>query len=83
MIRCTVVPNKVFRECTTKYNNWLGIFSGVFQVMFAVIVMNFFQLEAKQNGFLMAYLGVVQMVHIHIHLMRLFSPNVSNYEIRP
>ncbi|KAM9494233.1 solute carrier family 22 member 18 [Clarias gariepinus] len=39
-----------------------GMPSGVFQVMFSIIVMNFFQLQAEQNGYLMAYLGVVQMV---------------------
>ncbi|XP_027024456.1 solute carrier family 22 member 18 [Tachysurus fulvidraco] len=39
-----------------------GLPSGVFQVMFSIIVMNFFQLQAEQNGYLMAYLGVVQMV---------------------
>ncbi|XP_058237945.1 solute carrier family 22 member 18 [Hemibagrus wyckioides] len=39
-----------------------GLPSGVFQVMFSIIVMNFFQLQVEQNGYLMAYLGVVQMV---------------------
>ncbi|KAF4094339.1 hypothetical protein AMELA_G00012130 [Ameiurus melas] len=39
-----------------------GLPSGVFQVMFSIIVMNFFQLQAEQNGYLMAYLGVLQMV---------------------
>ncbi|XP_060767718.1 solute carrier family 22 member 18 isoform X3 [Neoarius graeffei] len=39
-----------------------GLPSGVFQVMFSIIVMNFFQLQAEENGYLMAYLGIVQMV---------------------
>ena len=30
--------------------------------MFSIIAMNFFQLAAEQNGYLMAYFGVVQMV---------------------
>ncbi|KAL6461776.1 hypothetical protein MHYP_G00299210 [Metynnis hypsauchen] len=39
-----------------------GLPSGVFQVMFSIIAMNVFQLKAEQNGYLMAYIGVVQMV---------------------
>ncbi|XP_015228833.1 PREDICTED: solute carrier family 22 member 18 [Cyprinodon variegatus] len=39
-----------------------GLPSGIFQVMFSVIVMDFFKLEAQQNGYLMAYFGIVQMV---------------------
>ncbi|XP_012690148.1 solute carrier family 22 member 18 [Clupea harengus] len=39
-----------------------GLPSGIFQVMFSIIAMNFFQLAAEQNGYLMAYFGVVQMV---------------------
>ncbi|XP_017565103.1 solute carrier family 22 member 18 [Pygocentrus nattereri] len=39
-----------------------GLPSGVFQVMFSIIAINFFQLKAEQNGYLMAYIGVVQMV---------------------
>ncbi|XP_030650343.1 solute carrier family 22 member 18 [Chanos chanos] len=38
-----------------------GLPSGVFQVMFSVIAINFFQLTAEQNGYLMAYFGVMQM----------------------
>ncbi|MED6283865.1 hypothetical protein CHARACLAT_013432, partial [Characodon lateralis] len=34
----------------------------IFQVMFSIIAMDFFKLEAKQNGYLMAYFGIVQMV---------------------
>lgn len=30
--------------------------------MFSIIAMNFFQLKAEQNGYLMAYFGIVQMV---------------------
>lgn len=36
--------------------------SGIFQVMFSVIAMNFFQLAPEQNGYLMAYFGIVSMV---------------------
>ncbi|XP_067295108.1 solute carrier family 22 member 18 [Pseudorasbora parva] len=39
-----------------------GLPSGIFQVMFSIIAMNFFQLKAEQNGYLMAYFGIVQMV---------------------
>ncbi|XP_061102072.1 solute carrier family 22 member 18 [Conger conger] len=35
---------------------------GIFQSMFSIIAMNFFQLQASQTGHLMAYFGVVQMV---------------------
>lgn len=36
--------------------------------MFSVIAMNFFKLEAEQNGYLMAYFGVMQMVSSELHL---------------
>jgi len=36
--------------------------SGIFQVMFSIIAINFFELKAEQNGYLMAYFGIVQMV---------------------
>eukprot|EP00063_Salmo_salar_P057210 XP_014032045.1 PREDICTED: solute carrier family 22 member 18-like [Salmo salar] len=39
-----------------------GLPSGIFQVMFSVIAMNFFQLAPEQNGYLMAYFGIVSMV---------------------
>ncbi|MFT7816658.1 solute carrier family 22 member 18 [Arapaima gigas] len=39
-----------------------GLPGGVFQVMFSIIAMDFFQLKAEQTGYLMAYIGVVQMV---------------------
>ncbi|XP_006642626.1 solute carrier family 22 member 18 [Lepisosteus oculatus] len=39
-----------------------GVPQGVFQVMFSIIAMDFFQLQAEQTGYLMAYFGVVQMV---------------------
>lgn len=47
---------------------YLECFSVVFQVMFSIIAMNVFQLQAAQNGYLMAYFGVVQMVHKNMHL---------------
>ncbi|XP_055505626.1 solute carrier family 22 member 18 isoform X2 [Leucoraja erinacea] len=34
---------------------------GVFQSMFSVVAMNYFKLEAEYNGYLMAYVGVLQM----------------------
>ncbi|KAL2088530.1 hypothetical protein ACEWY4_015429 [Coilia grayii] len=39
-----------------------GLPAGIFQVMFSIIAMNFFQLQAEQNGYLMAYFGVMQMI---------------------
>ncbi|XP_045888804.1 solute carrier family 22 member 18 isoform X2 [Micropterus dolomieu] len=39
-----------------------GLPSGIFQVMFSIIALDFFKLEPEQNGYLMAYFGIVQMV---------------------
>ncbi|MBN3292407.1 S22AI protein, partial [Polypterus senegalus] len=39
-----------------------GIPTGVFQVMFSIITMDFFQLTAEQTGYLLSYFGIVQMV---------------------
>ncbi|XP_074522691.1 solute carrier family 22 member 18 [Halichoeres trimaculatus] len=39
-----------------------GLPSGIFQVMFSIIALEFFKLEPQQNGYLMAYFGVVQML---------------------
>ncbi|XP_023580165.1 solute carrier family 22 member 18 isoform X2 [Trichechus manatus latirostris] len=39
-----------------------GFPSGLFQIMFSIIAMDFFQLEAAQTGYLMSYFGVLQMV---------------------
>ncbi|KAA0723484.1 Solute carrier family 22 member 18 [Triplophysa tibetana] len=39
-----------------------GLPTGIFQVMFSIIAINFFQLQAEQNGYLMAYFGIVNMV---------------------
>ncbi|XP_058857757.1 solute carrier family 22 member 18-like [Acipenser ruthenus] len=36
--------------------------SGIFQVMFSIIAMNFFHLKAEQTGYLLSYFGLVQMV---------------------
>ncbi|XP_066235732.1 solute carrier family 22 member 18 [Saccopteryx leptura] len=36
--------------------------SGLFMIMFSVICMDFFQLEAAQTGYLMSFLGVLLMV---------------------
>uniref|UniRef100_A0A672Y344 Organic cation transporter-like protein 2 n=1 Tax=Sphaeramia orbicularis TaxID=375764 RepID=A0A672Y344_9TELE len=39
-----------------------GLPSGIFQVMFSIIALEFFKLQPEQNGYLMAYFGIVQMV---------------------
>ncbi|XP_034385544.1 solute carrier family 22 member 18 [Cyclopterus lumpus] len=39
-----------------------GLPSGIFQVMFSVIALDFFKLRPEQNGYLMAYFGVASMV---------------------
>ncbi|XP_029000268.1 solute carrier family 22 member 18 [Betta splendens] len=39
-----------------------GLPSGIFQVMFSIIALEFFRLQPQQNGYLMAYFGIVQMV---------------------
>ncbi|KAJ8340052.1 hypothetical protein SKAU_G00346850 [Synaphobranchus kaupii] len=39
-----------------------GLPAGIFQTMFSIIAMNFFQLQAEQTGHLLAYFGFVQMV---------------------
>lgn len=39
-----------------------GLPSGIFQVMFSIIALEFFKLEPQQNGYLMAYFGIVQMI---------------------
>uniref|UniRef100_A0A8C5EHK6 Organic cation transporter-like protein 2 n=1 Tax=Gouania willdenowi TaxID=441366 RepID=A0A8C5EHK6_GOUWI len=39
-----------------------GLPSVIFQVMFSIIALEFFKLQPQQNGYLMAYFGIVQMV---------------------
>ncbi|XP_037695341.1 solute carrier family 22 member 18 [Choloepus didactylus] len=39
-----------------------GFPSGLFMIMFSIISMDFFRLEAAQAGYLMSYFGVLQMV---------------------
>ncbi|XP_010765559.1 solute carrier family 22 member 18 [Notothenia coriiceps] len=39
-----------------------GLPSGIFQVMFSIIAMEFFKLKPQQNGYLMAYFGITSMV---------------------
>uniref|UniRef100_A0A8B9HT83 Organic cation transporter-like protein 2 n=1 Tax=Astyanax mexicanus TaxID=7994 RepID=A0A8B9HT83_ASTMX len=56
-----------------------GLPSGVFQVMFSIIAMNFFQLQPQQNGYLMAYFGVVQMVIQGAVIGRLTSKYSENF----
>ena len=38
--------------------------TGIFQVMFSVIALDFFKLLPEQNGYMMAYFGIVQMVGV-------------------
>ncbi|XP_062845679.1 solute carrier family 22 member 18 isoform X2 [Trichomycterus rosablanca] len=59
IVRLTKFPG-VAKTFTIKIVS--GLPAGVFQVMFSIIAMNFFQLQAEQNGYLMAYFGVLQMV---------------------
>ncbi|XP_068427729.1 solute carrier family 22 member 18 isoform X3 [Clinocottus analis] len=39
-----------------------GLPSGIFQVMFSIIALDFFKLTPSQNGYLMAYFGIASMV---------------------
>uniref|UniRef100_UPI00398E75E2 solute carrier family 22 member 18 n=1 Tax=Pristiophorus japonicus TaxID=55135 RepID=UPI00398E75E2 len=39
-----------------------GLPMGVFQSMFSIVAMDHFKLEPENNGYLMAYIGVLQMV---------------------
>ncbi|XP_055062776.2 solute carrier family 22 member 18 [Misgurnus anguillicaudatus] len=57
-----------------------GLPTGIFQVMFSIISMNFFQLQAEQNGYLMAYFGIVQMVIQGVVIGRL-SSRFSEYSL--
>lgn len=57
-----------------------GLPTGIFQVMFSIISMNFFQLQPEQNGYLMAYFGIVQMVIQGVVIGRL-SSRFSEYSL--
>ncbi|XP_041845134.1 solute carrier family 22 member 18 [Melanotaenia boesemani] len=39
-----------------------GLPSGIFQVMFSIIALDFFKLLPEQNGYLMTFFGIAQMV---------------------
>lgn len=43
----------------------LLLYPGLFMVMFSIISMEFFQLEAAQAGYLMSFFGILQMVSGH------------------
>lgn len=43
---------------------------GLFLIMFSIISMNFFGLEAAQTGYLMSYFGVLQMVSGRDNIIR-------------
>ncbi|XP_062951262.1 solute carrier family 22 member 18 [Cynocephalus volans] len=47
--------------------------SGLFMVMFSIISMEFFRLEAAQAGYLMSFLGILQMVTQGLVIGRLSS----------
>lgn len=46
-------------------------------VMFSIISMDFFQLEAAQAGYLMSFFGILQMVSGHVQRGRGFSASRS------
>ncbi|XP_053722499.1 solute carrier family 22 member 18 isoform X1 [Synchiropus splendidus] len=39
-----------------------GLPAGIFQVMFSIIATEFFLLKPEENGYLMAYFGIIQMI---------------------
>uniref|UniRef100_A0A3P9KB84 Organic cation transporter-like protein 2 n=1 Tax=Oryzias latipes TaxID=8090 RepID=A0A3P9KB84_ORYLA len=39
-----------------------GLPAGIFQVMFSIVSMDFFQLQPEEHSYLMAFFGIVQMV---------------------
>lgn len=45
-----------------------GIPIGIFQSMFQVVALETFNLPADQNGFLMAYIGILTMVQKNFHI---------------
>lgn len=50
-----------------------GLPSGMFLIMFSIISINFFGLDAAQTGYLMSYVGVLQMVVQGVVIGRLTS----------
>ncbi|XP_029335258.1 solute carrier family 22 member 18 isoform X1 [Mus caroli] len=54
-----------------------GFPSGLFLVMFSIISMDFFQLEAAQSGYLMSFFGILQMVSGHEQRGLGFSASAS------
>uniref|UniRef100_A0A8C8VPB7 Organic cation transporter-like protein 2 n=1 Tax=Pelusios castaneus TaxID=367368 RepID=A0A8C8VPB7_9SAUR len=50
-----------------------GLPTGLFLIMFSIISMNFFGLEAAQTGYLMSYFGVLQMIVQGLIIGRLTS----------
>ncbi|XP_034536774.1 solute carrier family 22 member 18 [Notolabrus celidotus] len=55
-----------------------GLPSGIFQVMFSIIALEFFKLEPQQNGYLMAYFGISQMVMQGVVIGRLTARYSDN-----
>ncbi|OWK17510.1 SLC22A18, partial [Cervus elaphus hippelaphus] len=63
------------REGTEDSVPWVQprAFEGLFMVMFSIISMDFFQLEAAQAGYLMSFFGILQMVIQGLVIGRLSS----------
>lgn len=55
----------------------LFLYPGLFMVMFSIISMDFFKLEAAQAGYLMSFFGILQMVSVHEQRGPGFSASVS------
>lgn len=62
---------------TVKMTICTSLPKGIFQVMFSIISIEFFNLRPEQNGYLMAYFGIVQMVSDHIQILKLRRATAS------
>ncbi|XP_062918190.1 solute carrier family 22 member 18 [Mobula hypostoma] len=59
-----------------------GLPMGVFQSMFSVVGMDYFKLEAEDNGYLMAYVGVLQMI-MQVLLVGWVTKRVGEHTLLP
>lgn len=66
-------PSGVCESNPTKLNKSFSLRSGIFQVMFSIIALDFFKLKPEQNGYLMAYFGIASMVSVTQMEMRWFG----------
>ncbi|XP_036952644.1 solute carrier family 22 member 18 [Acanthopagrus latus] len=57
-----------------------GLPSGIFQVMFSIIALEFFKLTPEENGYLMAYFGIAQMV-IQGGVIGRLTPRFSDHSL--